>query len=303
MISSPEMSNDSKAEKAETKAYAGPNAEQSRNWNEVAGQAWVAQDERISAQLRSFGLHALERADLARGHRVLDVGCGGGETTIAISRAVSPTGAALGIDISRTLLDHARESAVRAGAANVAFELADAQTAALPEAAFDRLFSRFGVMFFQDPVAAFTNLRRALRPSARLSFVCWRGMEDNPWITVPVAAVKKHIEVQPSLPNAPGPMAFADGERTRDILDRAGFAAVSLEVVNEMMNLGGGLTDLDETVAFMTEIGPAATALRQADPGLRPAVLASLREALSPYHGPEGVKMPASCWVVTAVNR
>ena len=303
MVSSLEMSNDSKAEKAETEAYVGPNAEQSRHWNEVAGQAWVAQTERISAQIRPFGLHALARADLARGQRVLDVGCGGGETTIAISRIVSPTGAALGIDISRTLLDHARETAVRVGAVNVAFELADAQTAALPEGAFDRLFSRFGVMFFQDPVAAFTNLRRALRPNARLSFVCWRGMEDNLWMTVPLAALKKHVDVQRPSPNAPGPMAFADGDRTRDILERAGFAAVGLEVVNETINVGGGLTKLDEIVAFMTEIGPAASALRQADPAVRPAALASMREAVLPYHGSEGVRMPASCWVVTAVNR
>ncbi len=302
MVSSLEMSNDSKAEKTDTAAYAGPNAEQSRHWNEAAGEAWVAQTERIGAQIRPFGLHALARADLAPGQRVLDVGCGGGETTIAISRVVNPTGAALGIDISRPLLAHAREAAVAAGAANVAFEYADAQTVALEAGTFDRLFSRFGVMFFQDPIAAFTNLRRALRPGARLSFVCWRSIDDNPWMKEPLAALSKHMTVQRAEPNAPGPMAFADEERTRGILERAGFAEVALERVNEPMNLGGGISDLDETVAFMTQIGPAATALRQADPAVVPAAVASLREAVLPYHGPGGVVMPASCWLVTAVN-
>jgi ubiquinone/menaquinone biosynthesis C-methylase UbiE len=297
------MSIDDKAEKTKAEAYAGPNAEQSRNWNELSGKSWVAETERIGAQLRPLGERALARADLGPGLRVLDVGCGGGATTIALSKAVGPTGSVLGLDISQTLLDHARENAAQAGVANVSFELADAQTAALPEAAFDRLFSRFGVMFFEDPVAAFTNLRRSLKPGARLAFVCWRGMDDNPWMKVTIAAVSKHVTVQRAEPNAPGPMAFADGERTRGILERAGFAEVALEEVNELMDMGGGLSDLDETVAFMTKIGPAASALRGAEPEVLAAAVASIREALLPYQGAEGVKMPASCWVVTAVNR
>ncbi len=296
------MSIDSKQSKPETEAYAGPNAEQSRTWNEVAGPAWVAQGERIGAQIRPFGRRALARADVAPGHRVLDVGCGGGETTMALGKAVGPSGSALGIDISRALLDHARATAAAAGAVNVSFELVDAQTAQLPAGAFDRLFSRFGVMFFQDPLAAFTNLRTALRPGARLAFVCWRSMDDNPWMKVPLAAISEHVEVQRPEPNAPGPMAFADALRTRGILERAGFAEVGFEAVHEVMSLGGGLRDLDETVDFMTQIGPTATALRQADPEARASALAALRAAVLPYHGAGGVRMPASCWVVTAVN-
>jgi SAM-dependent methyltransferase len=200
------------------------------------------------------------------------------------------------------MLDHAQASAAAAGAVNVSFERADAQTAALPEGAFDRLFSRFGVMFFEDPVAAFTSLRRALKPGARLSFVCWRSSDENPWMQVPFLAVSKHLAVQWPEPNAPGPMGLADGARTKGILERAGFAEVALEAVDEVMNLGGGLVDLDETVAFMTEIGPAARPLRQAAPEARAAAVAALREAVLPYHGPSGVHMPAACWIVTAVN-
>ena len=296
------MSIDNVKSKPETEAYAGPNADQSRHWNEAAGAAWVTQAERIGAQLRPFGLRAMARADLQPGHRVLDVGCGGGETTIALGQLVGPAGSALGIDISQALLDHARATAAAASAANVSFELVDAQTAQLPAGAFDRLFSRFGVMFFQDPLAAFTSLRTALRPGARLAFVCWRSMDDNPWMKVTFAAVSEHIALQRPEPNAPGPMAFADALRTRGILERAGFTEVGFEAVNEVMNLGGGLRDLDETVAFMTEIGPAATALRQASPEVRAAAVVSLRAAVLPYHGAGGVRMPASCWVVTALN-
>lgn len=294
------MSNDSPPSK--TDDHAGPNAEQSRNWNEAAGPSWVAENARIGAQLRPLGLPVLARADLAAGLRVLDVGCGAGALTTAAARAVGPTGSALGIDISRPLLDLAREGAAAAGVGNVTFELADAQTAALPEAAFDRLVSRFGVMFFQDPVAAFTNLRRALRPGARLAFVCWRSMEENPWMRVPLAALAQHIPVSRPEPHAPGPMAFADQERTRGLLERAGFAEVALEPLDATLDLGGGIANLDEVVDFMTRIGPSATALRQADPALRGAAVAAMRDSLLPYHGPDGVRMAAACWLVTAVN-
>ena len=283
-------------------ASEGPNAEQRRNWNELSGPAWVAESERIGAQIRGFGLPALARLQIAAGHRALDVGCGGGETTLALGESVGPTGSAHGVDVSRPLLDHAQEKATRKGAANVTFELADAQTAALPEGAFDRLFSRFGVMFFQDPLAAFINLRKALKKDARMAFACWRSMDDNPWMKVPLAAVAKHVELPRPEPHAPGPMAFADALRTRGILERAGFREVAFESIDAPMNVGGGLDDLDETVAFMTRIGPTAGALRQADPEARAAAIAAIREAVSPYHGKGGVVMPASVWVVTAVN-
>jgi SAM-dependent methyltransferase len=283
-------------------AYEGPNAEQRRNWNELSGPAWVAESEQIGSQIRPFGVPALARLQVAPGHRVLDVGCGGGETTLALGELVGPTGAAHGVDVSRPLLDHAQEKATRAGAANVTFELADAQTTALPEGAFDRLFSRFGVMFFQDPLAAFINLRKALKKDARVAFACWRSMDDNPWMKLPLAAVAKHIELPRPEPFAPGPMAFADALRTRGILERAGFKEVAFETIDQPMNVGGGFADLEETVAFMTRIGPTAGALRQADPEARAAAIVAIREAVAPYHGKAGVVMPASVWVVTAVN-
>ena len=299
MVCSAEMSIDSTAG---AEGYEGTNAEQRRNWNELSGPAWVAESEQIGAQIRPYGVPALARLQLAAGHRVLDVGCGGGETTLALGEGVGPTGSVVGVDVSRPLLDHALGMAQSAGITNVSFALADAQTAELPEASFDRLFSRFGVMFFQDPQAAFTNLRKALKKDARMSFVCWRGAKENPWLSLTLAAVAKHVELPRPDPDAPGPMAFANEARTRGILEGAGFREVAFELFEAPMNLGGGLSGLDETVDFMTRIGPAAGALRQASPEVRPAAIAAMREAVRPYHGAAGVVMPASVWLVTAGN-
>ncbi len=174
--------------------YTGPNAEQIQYWNEQRGRAWVAQQELIEAQLAPLGRHAMDRAAIAAGERVLDVGCGCGQTTLELARRVGPRGSVLGADISSVMLGRARELAGAAGATNVRFEEADAQTHAFPPAGFDVLFSRFGVMFFADPRAAFANLRTALRPGARVAFVCWQALPLNPWMAVPLAAALQHFQ-------------------------------------------------------------------------------------------------------------
>jgi SAM-dependent methyltransferase len=281
----------------------GPNADQIKHWNESAGPTWVALEEKISAQLRGLGELSMQRAAFAPGERVLDVGCGCGGTTIEIARRVGASGSVLGVDISAPMLDRAREAAREAGVANARFEQADAQTAALPERAFDALYSRFGVMFFSDPEAAFSNLSRALRPGARLTFICWRKLTENPWIHVPMTAVMPHIAVAPPEPTAPGPFAFADGDRLRGILERAGFSDVSLEPVDQALSVGGPGASLEDIVGFVTQMGPAGAALRSAPPEARPAAISAVREALAPHLTSEGVKMPSASWLVTAAVR
>jgi len=278
-----------------------PNAEQSHAWNEVQGRSWVTHDALLTLQIRPFGDHALERAAVTPGSRVLDVGCGSGDTTRELARRVGPAGAVTGLDISAPLLDLARARAREEGLAQVTFELADAQTAALPEGAFDLLYSRFGVMFFDDPTAAFTNLARALRPGGRAVFVCWRRLEDNPWFQVPLAAVAQVLTFERSPPGAPGPMAFADPARVRGILAGAGFTDVALEAFDATLTVGGS-GSLDEAVEFMTEVGPTASALRSSDPASRPAVVAALRASLAPHHTPEGLRMKGGVWLVTATR-
>ncbi len=278
----------------------GPNADQIQYWNEVGGPKWVALHDVISAQIRPLGALAMDRAGLAAGERVLDVGCGIGDTTLDLGRRVGPGGAVVGVDVSAPMLDRARAAALSAGAANVAFENADAQTAALP-GPFDVLYSRFGVMFFADPEAAFANLRRALRPGARLAFVCWRSLQENPWLVVPTLAVARHLPLPQPDPHAPGPFAFADAARVGAILSRAGFVRVHHEPIDRELSVAGGRS-LDETVDFLLQMGPASAALRQANaaPELVDRVRADLREAIAPHAGPEGVRMGGAVWVVTA---
>jgi SAM-dependent methyltransferase len=278
----------------------GPNAEQIAYWNEQAGRKWVAVQTLIDQQIRPLGLQAMARASLAAGERVLDVGCGCGDSTLELARRVAPSGSVLGVDISAPMLERARDQAVAAGAA-AQFERADAQTHRFEPAAFDALFSRFGVKFFADPVAAFTNLRRALRPGGRLAFVCWQAITENPWMFVPFGAALQHLPA-PSIPppGAPGPFAFADPQHVRGILSRAGFADVALESVSMSLSVGGG-QDLDTTVDFLLQMGPAARALGEApDPAVIPLVTAAVREALLPYQTPDGVRMDSASWVVTA---
>jgi len=278
-------------------APSGPNAEQIQYWNETAGPKWVALQAMIDEQIRPLGRAAMQRAELAPGVRVLDVGCGCGDTTVELSRRVTPGGSVCGIDISAPMLERARASAHAAGV-ETHFELADAQTHPFSPA-FDLCFSRFGVMFFTDPTAAFTNLRRALRPGGQLAFVCWQSLGENPWMTVPLGAALQHLPMPPlPAPDAPGPFAFADADRVRGILSGAGFGELVFEPVREELTLGGGGA-LEATVDFLLQLGPAAALMREADPALRPRVVAAVRESLVPYVTANGVRMPSAAWVVT----
>jgi len=281
---------------------ASPNAEMIRYWNEGAGAAWVAMQERLDVQVGPLGARALERAGVAAGERVLDVGCGCGGTTLAIARAVGERGAVVAVDVSAPMLARARERAAAAGVAGrIDWRCEDAQTARFPEAAFDCLYSRFGVMFFADPPAAFANLRRALRPGGRLAFVCWQARERNPWMMVPALAAMQHVPFPPPPPpEAPGPFAFADPERVRGILAAAGFAGIEHTPLETAMQLGGG--GVEEALELFLSVGPVGQALReaQAGPDVRARVLDALRAAFERFRTPSGVEAPAAAWIVSA---
>jgi len=214
----------------------GPNAEQIRFWNEQAGPQWVAGADRLDALLSHLGEIAMERARLPAGARVLDVGCGCGDTSLTLARRVGPAGRVLGIDISGVMLERARERAHAAAVSHVAFTQADAQTHTFPRAEFDAVFSRFGVMFFADPTAAFANLGGALRAGGQVTFVCWRPLAENPWILVPLMAAAAHVTLPPPpAPGTPGPFSLGDADRVRDILQQAGFVEVVCESLDSAM--------------------------------------------------------------------
>jgi SAM-dependent methyltransferase len=280
-------------------ASEGPNAEQITYWNEQ-GPKWVNLQAQLDLQLRPLGERAIERAAVSAGERVLDIGCGCGETTFELARRTGAAGAAVGMDISTLAIERARQRADEARLEHVRFENADAQTFAFPPGSLDLLFSRFGVMFFSDPVAAFTNLRAALRPGGRLAFVCWQGVQRNPWMMIPLAAVAQHVALPaPPVPGAPGPFAFADADRVRGILTQAGFTAFAVEAVDEVLAIGGDGT-LDQAVDFVLKIGPVAAALRTAGESARAAAAAAVHDAVAPFHSPQGVRMGAAAWLVTA---
>jgi SAM-dependent methyltransferase len=186
----------------------------------------------------------------------------------------------MGVDISRLLIDAALQLVQNTGQVNVRLEEADAHTYSFPIASFDLVFSRFGIMFFDDPEAAFRNLRSALRPGGRLAFVCWPAPQENLFITIPMAAASRHISMPaPGKPDAPGPFAFADVDRVRGILSRSGFSDIETDRLVE--KIGGGT--LDETVEMLLQLGPLGDKLDSLDDRTRRAIAADIRTALIPF--------------------
>jgi SAM-dependent methyltransferase len=278
-------------------AATNPNANQHKEWNNATGRRWLERHEAVDRQLAPFGRRAMDRADIGAGQRVLDVGCGCGETTLELARRVGAGGFVTGIDISRLLIERARQLAGESRLANIRFEEADAQTFPFPPQSFDVVFSRFGIMFFDDPDAAFVNLRAALRPGGRLSFVCWPAPRENQFITIPIAAATRHITLpEPSDPDAPGPFAFAEPERVRRILSRAGFSDIETERVIE--KVGGGT--LDETANQLAEVGPLSSILDSIDEQTRRAIVADIRAALAGLASQGRDFLDAVSWLVSA---
>lgn len=276
------------------------NQEQIRYWNEQGGPRWVQLQQKLDAQIGPLGLVALRQVAIQSGERVVDVGCGCGQTSLELAERVGPNGFVLGIDISEPMLNRARERQQRLGFTNIEFCTADAQTYQFERERFDVVFSRFGVMFFEDPTAAFRNLHTALQPNGRLTFLCWQALEKNDWARVPLKAALQHVPPPaPVAPGAPGPFAFADPERVRQILEAAGFAAIHCEPHEAVLSMGGAAT-VDEAVEFSLEIGPVSRLLADADTATRTRVAQSVREALRPYASAKGVHVPGAVWIVQA---
>ncbi len=277
----------------------GPNAQQIEYWNQQSAAKWVALESLLDQQIGPLGLATIERAKLAARDRVLDIGCG--QSSLQLGERVAPGGSVLGIAVSTTMLERARARARELGLDHVRFENADAQTFAFAPGCFDLAFSRFGVMFFADPVSAFANVRTAVAPGGRLAFLCWQEIRRNRWMLVPLMAAAQHVPLPaPPAPGAPGPFSLADTARLHEILERAGWTDVVCEPLEGELSLGGRI-DLERAVDFALRLGPVGAALRGADKSVLPAVTASVQEALAPYATPEGVRLDYAAWIVSAV--
>ncbi|HUD30215.1 MAG TPA: class I SAM-dependent methyltransferase [Novosphingobium sp.] len=278
------------------------NAYQVADWNGRSGERWVANQVRLDAMLAAFGEAAIAAAAPLAGERVLDVGCGSGASSFALASCVGSGGHVLGIDISEPLVARARELAPPS--APVAFELADASRVELPGPGYDLLFSRFGVMFFGDPVDAFAHMRKAIRPGGRIAFACWRGAAENDWIRLPMGAVRDIVAPQPLPdPEAPGPFSFGDPQRIARILAAAGFAEATIAPFDSLIPFGEGATReaaIDDALAMAFEVGPLSRVLADQPEEVRVRAATAVRAAFARRPGERSVMIEGAAWIVTA---
>lgn len=269
--------------------------EQAKLWNGPAGRAWVDEQELLDQIFTPFQ-HRLMEAVSARGpHDVLDVGCGTGSTTLAIARVLGASGRCAGIDISQPMIAAARARGEREEA-HASFICASAQTYPFERGSFDMIVSRFGVMFFDDPVAAFANLRHAARKDGRLHFIAWRSAAENPFMTTAERAAAPLLSnLPPRRPDAPGQFAFGDSDRVRSILEASGWSGITIRSTDVDCSLPE--TDL---VPYLNRLGPVGMALQEADEETRAEVIARVRPAFDSYVHGSDVRFTAACWTVDA---
>ncbi len=268
-------------------------------WNDKAGETWARFQEQLDRQIQPLGQAAIRALAPLSGERILDIGCGCGQTSLELGAAVGAGGYVLGADISRPMLEVAVARVRASKVTNVECRELDAQSDDLTAAGggpFDAAFSRFGVMFFSDPTAAFKNIRQALKPSGRLAFVCWRPLRENDWMRKPLEAALPILPpLPPSDPTAPGPFALADAQRTSALLAAAGFTKIHAQPFDALIGSG----DLEQTLQLTFRVGPLGAALRE-HPQYKDQLAQAVRVVLEPHVTPQGVLMPAAVWIVTA---
>lgn len=271
------------------------NSDQATLWNGVAGAAWVDGQPVLDAMLKPFETLLTEQIASGFDGRVLDVGCGTGSTTLAIASRLGASGSCVGVDISEPMLAHARKRALEAKVP-ATFLRADAQTHPFEARSYDAVLSRFGVMFFDDPVEAFANIRRAAKPSARLTFIAWRSADENPFMTTAERTAMPLLpDLPPRKPGGPGQFAFGDGGRVRSILTGSGWSGVEVEPIDVRCSLPE-----PDFMRFVTRIGPVGMALQEVGEATRTRVVEAMRKAFEPYLSGGEVGFTAACWQVSA---
>ncbi len=276
-------------------AVTNQNADQIAVWNGPVGKSWARNQQVLDAMMEPLSAIALKESGAGSVDRILDIGCGCGATSLALANL----GASVtGIDVSEPMLDIARKRA--AATENPAnFVLADALTHSFDKS-YSLLFSRFGVMFFVDPVAAFKNLSTAINQSGRLCFICWRPAEENAWVRVPMAAAAGYLPSLPVTdPHAPGPFAFSDRDYVASVLSLAGFRNINIESVDQALAVSES-PDIDQAIEFYEHIGPMARLLSELDEPVRVKAIDSIREAVQPFMTSQGLSLDGACWLVKA---
>ncbi|ATW02861.1 class I SAM-dependent methyltransferase [Sphingorhabdus sp. YGSMI21] len=271
------------------------------DWAGEMGLKWLASLSLFEEMIAPIGEALLARAAYQDGETVIDLGCGGGATTLAIGEAVAPSGKVMGLDISPDLIAAARERADRSDAGNVEFTCADAATAQLPDAPYDRLFSRFGSMFFEEPVSAFKNLHALVRPGGRIDLAVWGPPRDNLWMMEMMGVVRNHVEIPPAVPRAPGPFAFEDLAYLGEILDGSGFTNVDVAAYEALQPVGGIGATPEKAVEFAFASMAVGRALSDKGDAVITAASKELADVFARHHIPgKGVMMKGKVWLVSA---
>lgn len=271
------------------------------DWAGEMGDRWLANLDRFESMIAPIGDALLDRAAFQPGEKVLDIGSGGGATTRAIAKAVAPDGKAIGLDVASMLVAEAESRAGVHATTNALFVCADAATARLDDAPFDRLFSRFGSMFFDDPIPAFANLHGMLSPKARIDLAVWGPPRDNLWMMEMMGVVRQYVEVPPAIPRAPGPFAFEDLEYLSEVLTGGGFREIDVVAYEGKQAIGGPKTTPEESVHFVLSSLGVGRILDEQDEDLRERVSSDLAALFRQYFiVEEGVMMGCKAWLVSA---
>ncbi|HZA87564.1 MAG TPA: methyltransferase domain-containing protein [Acidimicrobiales bacterium] len=276
------------------------NTDQYDAWNGDSGQRWIQDPDRRDQVLAPIADALLDAAALTAGEHVLDIGCGCGATTFAATHTIGANGTVTGIDLSDPMLDVARRRAAAAGHDNVSFVQGDAQTHDLGTGLFDVAISRFGTMFFADPVAAFTNTAAALVPGGRMCLATWQPLVANPWLTVPGAALLRYGTLPDTADDAgPGMFAQSEPDVVRQVLADAGYEDISLHPVDVTLTLGA---EPDEAAEYLADSGPGRAVLATIPDPDKPAALNAVRATLADHTDHAGVHLDAGIWIITAIR-
>jgi len=274
------------------------NSEQVEYWGGAGGVRWIAQQHRRDTMLGDLGSAVLDAAEARPGETVLDIGCGCGETSARLAQSVGASGRVSAVDVSALMIQQAMHRLADFPQAEAL--LADAGSHPFPEAMADLIFSRFGVMFFGDPTGAFTNIRKAVKPTGRLVFACWRTPQENRWMSAPAEAIAQHFpSAEKPDPELPGPFAFCNPDRVTRILTAAGFTAPEFKKIDKMMDLANG-EGVEGAVRSAMELGPAARLLDGQGEDLRATVADTLRAFFTPLLQGGRLELPAAIWIVSA---
>ncbi|MDB3880836.1 methyltransferase domain-containing protein [Gammaproteobacteria bacterium] len=275
------------------------NIKQKQFWSGAGGDVWVDKQREMDIMLNPLGERAIQGLDLSGEIKILDIGCGCGATTLEIAKAVTQ-GEVIGVDISEPMLERATKTASDMMLNNTSFQVKDVQVDEMPLSYFDIAFSRFGVMFFEDPFEAFKNINHSLKDNGQLSFVCWQHASLNPWQSLSIQVIKEFLDLPAPAPKSPGPFAFEDKNYINEILTESGFRDIEIKDNQEDIVMFSGKSIREACEDYLT-INPVVTEMLKNSPTeLREEILEALIGKFSDFHNNEGLLFPSATWIVTA---